>query len=114
MNLENSSSTIVKSYVPLTEEEAEQVRLLSASGTPAFRIAEILQKDKRLFLLDYKREGTDVFENYQTGLLEAKATVNAVTLVNAQKGNITAAQRMDKIWEEQKLEDLKQEIFNSE
>ena len=39
--------------------------------------------------------------------------MNSANLENAKKGNITAAQRMDKIWEEHKLENLKNEIFNT-
>lgn len=113
-NLENSFSTIVKSYVPLTEHESDQVAQLAAAGMYGYKIAEILQKDKRLFMLDFHREGTDIHSAYNRGLLEAKAVTNQVTLDNAQKGNITAKQMMEKIWEEQKLENLKHEIFNSE
>ena len=114
MNLENNSSTTVKSYVPLTDEEAEQVALLAAAGIYGYKISEILRKDKRLFMLDFNREGTDIHTAYNRGLLEAKANTNQVTLEAAEKGNQTAKQIMEKIWEEQKIENLKQEIFNSE
>lgn len=114
MDLENSSSTIVKSYVPLTEAQQEQVALLAASGIYGYKIAEILQVSKRLFMLDFNREGTDAHTAFNRGLLEAKAVTNQITLQNAEKGNITAKQVMEKIWEEQKLENLKHEIFNSE
>jgi len=46
-------------------------------------------------------------------LLKAKADVDSANLENAKKGNITAAQRMDKIWEEQKLENLKNEMIDA-
>lgn len=114
MNLESKSSTAVKSYVPLTDEEAEQVALFAAAGIYGYKIAEILQKNKRLFMLDFNREGTDIHTAYNRGLQEAKAVTNQVTLESAKKGNQTAKQIMEKIWEEQKLENLKQEIFNSE
>lgn len=114
MNLENKYSTTVKSYVPLTEDEKDYTSKLSESGIPAYKIAEILGKDKRLFLLDYKREGTDVFNAYYKGILLAKSTTNSVILEAAKKGNITAKQQMEKIWSQQETEDMIQEIFNTE
>lgn len=114
MSLEEIYSPYVKPFVALTEEEVNMLMTLAAAGVFASKIADILQKDKRLFMMDWKRKGTPIFNAYYTGLERAKADVNAVTLNNAKNGNITASQRMDKIWEEQRLNDLKEDIFNSE
>lgn len=114
MSLEENYSPYVKPFVALTDEEYDMVQRLAEAGIFAAKIADILQKDKRLFMMDWKRKGTHVFNAYYSGLEKAKADVNAKTLDNAKGGNLTAAQRMDKIWEEQRLNDLKEEIFNSE
>ncbi len=114
MSLEKISSPVVKSFVPLAHEEKETVTALAQAGTPIHKIADILQKNKRLVMMDFKKVGTDIRNAYDTGVEMATAQTNAVTLENAKKGNITAKQIMDKIWENQKIENLKQEIFNSE
>ncbi|KFC19383.1 hypothetical protein [Chryseobacterium sp. FH1] len=114
MNQSEDLIPFVKPYIELSQEEFEKVMILAESGIFASRIAEILQKDKRLFMLDWKRNGTPVFLAYYKGLEKAKADVNAKLLKKARKGNVTAAQQMEKIWQEQKLNDIKEEIFNSE
>ena len=37
-----------------------------------------------------------------------------IELENAKKGNLTAKQQMEKKWEEQRIENIKQELFNTE
>lgn len=104
----------VKMWCPLTEEQREMVVLLASTGTPAHKIADILGVNTRLFMRDFYVKGTDVFNAYHSGLEMQKAKHNEVTAFNAANGNLTARQIMDKVYEEQRREDLLQKIFNNE
>lgn len=112
MNLESSIETI-NIWCPLTSEEIQRVIELAEVGNSADVIAVILEKNKRLFLRDFRTAGTHVFNAYHVGLLNAKEETDRVVLENAKKGNLTAKQIMDKRWEEQRIDDLRQKIFNS-
>ena len=108
-----SQNQPISIWCPLSDSEQEYVAELSAVGFSADKIAVVLKRDKRLFLRDFRTEGTHVHDSYQRGLLLAQADTDKATLENARKGNLTAKQQMEKKWEEQRLENLKQELFNS-
>ncbi len=112
MNLESSIETI-NIWCPLSEEELDLVAELSASGFSADRICSVLKRNKRLFLRDFRTDGTPISDACKRGLYQAQAITDNVVLENAKKGNLTAKQIMDKRWEEQRIEDLRQKIFNS-
>lgn len=99
---------------PLSEAEKEMVAELAAVGFSADKIATVLQRKKRHFLQDFRTDGTHVSEAYKAGLYLAQADTDKVTLENAKKGNLTAKQQMEKKWEEQRIENIKNEIFNTE
>ncbi|GEM_PF-2050436 len=100
--------------IVLTDEETEMVRDLAAAGFDIVKIARTLQKDVRLVKRDWKKKGTPIYEAYYAGALLARAEVDAVILENAKAGNLTAIQQYEKRLEEQKLENLKEELFNTE
>ena len=110
---ENNIIPLIPMQVPLSEEEKQEVELFAGIGYTIQKIAILLEEDYQKLMIDYKNQYSHFYQSYQKGLLKAKADVDAANLENAKKGNITAAQRMDKIWEEQKLENLKNEIFNT-
>jgi hypothetical protein len=99
---------------PLSEAEKEMVAELAAVGFSADKICSVLQRKKRLFMQDFRTDGTHVSDAYKAGLLTAQALTDKVTLENAKKGNLTAKQQMEKKWEEQRIENIKNEIFNTE
>lgn len=89
------------------------VEKLSSEGFSADKIAVVLEKNKRLFLRDFRTPGTDVFMAYQCGVLLADSAVSAVLLKNATSGNLTAIQQLEKKREEQRITDLREKLFNS-
>ncbi|KFF26852.1 hypothetical protein [Chryseobacterium vrystaatense] len=111
--LENKNKTIPV-WCPLSDEALEMIEELSSAGNSADRIADVLKVNKRLFLHDFKTAGTPIFDSYQKGLILNQTSVNRITLENAKKGNLTAIQQINKIWEAQNLENIKNEIFNTE
>lgn len=98
----------------LTQEEYDMCWDLASSGMDIVKIARVLEKDVRLFKRDWKRKGTPIYEAYYGGFLESKAAIDNVVKENAKNGNLTAIQQFDKRMEEQKLENLKEELFNTE
>lgn len=112
MFLESPIETVTM-WCPLEPAEADMVEKLSAEGFSADKIAVVLMKNKRLFLRDFRTPGTDVFKAYQKGILLADSAVSAVLLQNAQKGNLTAIQQLEKKREEQRVENLREKLFNS-
>lgn len=104
----------VQILCPLTDAEKDMVAELAEVGFSVEKIALILERKKRLFLRDFKTPGTHVADAYRRGLYKAQAETDKVTLENAKKGNLTAKQQMEKKWEEQRIENIKNEIFNTE
>lgn len=100
-------------WCPLTDAEAETVAELAGLGFWSDKIAEIILKNKRLFNRDYRTPGTPVYNAYRRGLYLAEAETDKPTLENSKKGNLTAKQIMEKKWEQQRIEELRQKIFNS-
>lgn len=113
MDSPNISKTITHCII-LASEEVEMVENLAASGMDVVKIARALDKDVRLFKRDWKRKGTPIYEAYYRGSLLARADVDKVILENAKSGNLTAIQQYEKRLEEQKLENLKEELFNTD
>lgn len=112
-NLPTATETI-SIWCPLTEEEQDYVAELASIGFSADKIAGILQRQTRLFMQDFRTAGTPVHDAYRRGLFLAQADTDKITLENAKKGNLTAKQQMEKKWEEQRIENIKQELFNTE
>lgn len=112
-NLPTPQETI-SIWCPLTEAEQDYVAELASIGFSADKIAGILQRQTRLFLRDFRTAGTPVHDAYRRGLFLAQADTDKITLENAKKGNLTAKQQMEKKWEEQRIENMKQELFNTE
>ncbi|MGV8914389.1 MAG: hypothetical protein ACOH1X_02960 [Kaistella sp.] len=107
-------SDTISIWCPLTEAEKDMVAELASVGFTAAKIADTLQRQKRLFNRDFRTDGTHVSDAYKRGLYLAQSETDKVTLENARKGNLTAKQQMEKKWEEQRIENIKNEIFNTE
>ncbi len=112
MDLESTIETITI-WCVLSPEQLALVEELAAIGKPAHTISDAIGAKKRLFMRDFRTKGTPIFESYYRGVILNQAQVQKSTLESAKKGNQTAAQQMAKIWDEQKLEDMKNEIFNN-
>lgn len=115
--MEIQNPNIDRNIIPciiLTTDEYDMVWKLASSGMDVVKIARVLEKDLRLFKRDWKRKGTPIYEAYYGGSLEAKAAIDSVIMKNAKEGNLTAIQQYDKRIEEQKLENLKEELFNTD
>lgn len=113
MNL-TTNTEIITQWCPLDDAEKDMVSELAAFGFSADKICAVLKRQKRLFLRDFRIDGTDVCEAYKRGLYLAQSDTDKATLENAKKGNLTAKQQMEKKWEEQRIENIKNEIFNTE
>lgn len=87
---------------------------LASVGFSADKIARIIQRKTRLFLRDFRTPGTHVHDAYSRGLFLAQADTDKKMLENARAGNTTAKQQMEKKWEEQRIENIKQELFNTD
>ncbi|AZA93051.1 Uncharacterised protein [Chryseobacterium nakagawai] len=111
--LENKNK-VIPVWCPLTVQQLKLVEKLSLAGNSADKIANALKVDMRLFMHDYKTIGTPIFDAYQRGVVLNQSIVHEATLKKAKRGNMTAIQQMNKIWEAQNLENLKNEIFNTE
>lgn len=107
-------SKSVTACILLAYEELEMVTELAAIGFDIVKIARVLQKDVRLVKRDWKTVGTPIYEAYHSGTLQAKAVIDKVVYENASKGNLTAIQQYAKLQEEQKLDNMKEEIFNTD
>lgn len=109
----NIDSSITPCII-LNSDEYEMVWKLAASGSDIVKIAKVLEKDVRLFKRDWKRKGTPIYEAYYGGSLEARGAIDEAVKQSAIGGNLTAIQQYEKRIEEQKLENLKEELFNTE
>ena len=114
MSLPPLKTETITIWCPLNESELEMVSELAAVGFSADKISAVLQRQKRLFLRDFRTDGTPISDAYKRGLFLAQSDTDKVTLENAKKGNLTAKQQMEKKWEEQRIENIKNEIFNTE
>lgn len=112
MDLKNTYKSVTV-WCVLAPEQLELVEELASVGKAAHVISDAVGAKKRLFMRDFRTKGTPIFESYNRGIILNQAQVQKSVLENAKKGNLTAVQQMEKIWHEQKLEDMKNEIFNN-
>lgn len=112
MDLESTNETVTI-WCVLSPEQLALVEELAAIGKAAHIIADAVGAKKRLFMRDFKTKSTPIFDAYYRGVILSQSQVQKAILETARKGNLTAAQQMAKIWDEQKLEDMKNEIFNN-
>lgn len=112
MDLESTIETVTI-WCVLSPEQIALVEELASVGKAAHVISDAVGATKRLFMRDFRTKNTPIFEAYNRGVILNQAQVQKTILENAKKGNLTAAQQMAKIWDEQKLEDMKNEIFNN-
>ena len=98
----------------LSFDELEQVKNLAAAGFDIVKISKVLQKDVRLFKRDWKTPGTPIHESYHSGTLAAQGLVDLKITQEAEKGNMMAMMLFKKNKEAQDLENMKEEIFNTD
>ncbi|OBQ56099.1 hypothetical protein JJL45_05200 [Tamlana sp. s12] len=94
-----------------SQEEYEQIEDLSAVNYSPERIAKYLSVDKKAFLELWYDKTSLVRYHYDRGELVAQFEINQKQLENAKKGNITSAQIHFKIAEENRVENIKKQVF---
>lgn len=95
----------------LSQEEYEEIEDLAACNYSPEKIAMKLDVPKADFLKAWYNKESLVRFHYNKGQLVAEFEINQKQLNNAKTGNITAAQIYFKNSEEQKVENLKKQIF---
>lgn len=96
MSLSPLKTETITIWCPLNEAELTMVSELAAVGFSADKIAAVLERQKRLFLRDFRTDGTPISDAYKRGLFLAQSETDKATLENAKKGNLTAKQQMEK------------------
>lgn len=95
----------------LSDEEFETIAGLSALNYTLAQMAVYLEKDYAHFLKAYNSENSKVQFFITKGKLESRYLVNSKLLLNAQAGNITAAQELKKITDANDVEQIKRKIL---
>lgn len=97
--------------VRLSDEELEQVEQLAGVGYSAEQIAMYLDVPKKDFLLDFYDLTSLIYYHYQRGLLLTDANAGMALAKNAEAGNITAHQQLEKIRRKQLVERERKRII---
>lgn len=113
MNSDINPFDTITIWCPLSEAELATVSELAAVGFYSNQICTVLQRSKRLFNRDFHTEGTPIHSAYNRGLLKEQYESDLAIAQNAKKGNLTAKQQMEKKYEEQRIENLRQKLFNN-
>lgn len=100
------------SNVPKTQEEI--IGELAALNYSPSEIAMYLQVNENLFLEQLNTPDSSVRKAFDLGILKTKAEIEMANLQSAKAGNITQAQRFDKIIEQNRFEREKQRIIYGE
>lgn len=95
--------------VPKTREDII-VDLAGLNYSPE-EIAMYLQEDVNYFLEQYNIPESTIRKAFDLGILKTKAEIEMANLASAKGGNITQAQRHDKIIEQNRFEREKQRII---
>lgn len=93
-------------------EQTEEVEKLAGLNYTPEEIAMYLDVNKNEFLQEFNTANSRVKYHFERGKLIAKAEIDMQSLQSAKGGNITAAQRLDKIRDKANFEFLKQQIIN--
>ena len=94
-----------------TEKQRNDIEKLSAINYSVKQVAIYLNLDAALLQHEYEDEESEFHYHYTRGMLVAKAEIDMATLESAKKGNISAMQRYDKQVSQNKIDQIKREIF---
>ena len=111
MSSENESLTKRKYGISLTQENLEQIRELAAGQFSPGMIARYFSIPKGKFIKAWRDETSPVRKYYDVGELQSKLAVNQKLAKNAEAGNITAAQILQKTEREKHVENLKEQML---
>ncbi len=95
-------------------EQTEEVEQLAGLNYTPEEIAMYLEIPRDLFMKEFNDKESKIRFHFERGILVARAKVDIETLESAKNGNITAAQRLDKIQQRNQFEFLKQQMINGE
>jgi hypothetical protein len=95
----------------LTDEELETVRNLAACNYGPERIAKYLSVDRMAFMNEWYDKDSDIRSEYDSGQMVAEFQINDKLRVQAEGGNITAAQIFQKSAEAIRIENIKQQTL---
>ena len=100
--------------VAFNEIDWDEYELLAGVGYTPEKIAMYFRIDPHLFLSYFMLEGSELKKRYDIGQLQQQAKEGMVALESAQNGNVTQAQRLDKIRKALLFEDQKRKIIYGE
>lgn len=95
----------------LSDEEFETIAALSALNYTEAQMAAYLSLDLVEFLKAKKTKNSKIQFHITAGKLQSKFLVNQKLLTNAQTGNITAVQELQKITRAHEVEQVKRKIL---
>lgn len=103
-----------ETLLPAEKSQNETIEELAGCNYTPEEIAMYLDIPTKEFMHIFNDEGSQFRYHYERGILIAKASVDMETLISAKAGNMTAAQRLDKIQQRKQFEQLKQQMINGE
>lgn len=89
----------------------EEIKTLSANNYSFKEMALYLGLPVKLFVDAAKDKNSEIWEAIQGGRLQSEFEIQNKLRLNAESGNITAAQQFDKMRKAKDVENLKQRIF---
>lgn len=102
-----------KNIAPLNldEQQLEVVRNLAACNYSPENIAKYLSVDRVSFMYEWYDSDSDIRSEYDSGQMVAQFQINDKLRVQAESGNITAAQIFFKEAEARRIENIKQQTL---
>lgn len=89
----------------------EQIEHMSAGNFSFKEMAIYLQLPVKVFTESAKEKDSEIWTAIQRGRLKTEFEIQDKLRLNAESGNITAAQQFDKMRRAKDVENLKQRIF---
>lgn len=98
----------------LAQEQLEEIETLAGLGYGPEKIAMYLDVKKSDFMKDWRNEETFIRYHYDRGVLVAEVLPALKLTENANGGNITAHQQLEKVKRRQFVEDCKKKYLYGE
>ena len=95
----------------LYEEDYEKITQCAANNFTVREIAVILLQDPDDFQTEFNRPHSEIRKRYEVGRLESEFSITEAKRMNAEGGNITAAQEFEKHRKQKDFEAAKDRIL---
>ena len=95
-----------------TPSELETIEELAAQNFAPSQICDVLDRNKRQFMRQWRDTDSKVRKAYELGRLDIERTKREQLQLRVETGDMNAIQMHDKRLREQRFEDIKNEIFN--